>query len=134
MRQTASRSLEKTSSKQLSLSLRSPLVRQLHFWLFRDRNWRWAAVAIVALTSWESFFVQQLLAALLLFTVVFAVVAILAVLFALIVYAVDSALLWSESAGGWIFSVMRHSGPLPAPVRIHRADHAMHRFRRLILS
>ena len=66
----------------------------------KARKWMWAG--LLALAGLQIYFVQELLAALVLFGVVFAMIAIIA----LVLYLVDKA-------GQWSFSwVGQHSQPL----------------------
>ena len=65
----------------------------------RDSKWLWLlGPAAVVLSSLESYLVLQLLSALVLFTVVFAILAALAVGFALLTVALDCAFQWTIAA------------------------------------
>jgi len=83
--------------------------RSFHARLFHDRNWRWAWLIIGVLLSSESFFVRQLLSALLLFTLVFVIAAVLIALFIGIDYGADSFVSWAVTQMRSIHFSMHHS-------------------------
>ncbi len=84
---------------------------------------------IGVLVFFESFVIRQLLSALLLFTVVFVIVAALIVLFIGIDYAADSAVSWVGSQMRSIHFSMHRSVALPARFSTRRADCATRRFK-----
>jgi hypothetical protein len=92
-------------------------VRSFHARLFHGRNWRWAWLIISVLVSSESFFVRQLLSALLLFTVVFVIAAVLIALFIGIDYGADSSVSWAVTQMRSIHFSMHHSVALPLDFR-----------------
>jgi uncharacterized membrane protein len=106
-------------------------VQKRHSWLGHGRNWRWIWLIIGVLLSLKSFFVRQLLSALLLFTVAFVIAAALIALFIEIDYAADSAVSWVESQVRSIHFSMHHSVALPARFSTGGAHCVMRTFKRL---
>lgn len=85
--------------------------------LLRDRRkLKWILAILVTLISFQSYFVRELLSALLLFTVVYVILATLAVVFILIVDALDRGSVWVESLGRSFLSSARHHFTSPARV------------------
>lgn len=94
------------------------------------RNWRLAWVIVFALLiSLRSFFFQQLLAALFLFTVVFVIVAALIALCVGIDYAADSAVSWAGSRVRSIHFFTHHSDVLPDRFSPRGGEGAVRRFK-----
>jgi uncharacterized membrane protein len=92
------------------------------------QNWRLAWVIIFAvLISLRSFFFRQLLAAFLLFTVLFVAVATLIAVFVLIDDGVSSGLGWVESEAYSIHFSMHYSVALPARFSTGGTDCAVRR-------
>ena len=83
-------------------------VHQSPSWMAHGRNWRWASLIIAVLVSLKSFFVWQLLSALLLLTMFFVIVAALIALFIVICDAAGSTVSWAESVVRSIHFSMHH--------------------------
>ena len=82
----------------------------------RRQKWIWGL--LLALASYESYFVRSQLAALFFFTILYAILAVLVVLYILIVDAVYDGFLWAASIGrGRSFHpLLQHHAASPARV------------------
>ena len=80
----------------------------------RKHKWIWGI--LLALASYESYFVRSQLAALFFFTILFAIVAALIALYILMVDAVYNGILWAASIGRSFHPVMQHHTASPARV------------------
>ena len=86
---------------------------------------------LVALASIESYFVRQLLVALLFFTILYIVLAVLVVLYILFVDVLDYGTLWLESLGRSALSSAHHHFISPAKLMSIAKDRAFHRAHKL---
>jgi len=105
------------------------LVTKKTYVLLRDRRKRkWIWVILVAFASVQSYFVRQLLVALLFFAILYVILAVLVVLYILFVDVLDYGTLWLESFGRPVVSLAHHHfaspATLPSPTK-ERALHAM---------
>ncbi len=96
----------------------------------RDRR-KWIWVTLVALASIQSYFVRELLVALFFFTIFYVILAALAVLYILIVDALDCGSVWVESLGRSFLSLVHHHFASPARVPSLPKDRAVHRIQKL---
>lgn len=100
--------------------------------LLRDRRKRkWIWVILVALASIQSYFVRQLLAALLFFTILYVILATLVMLYILFVDALDRGTVWFESLGRSLLSLAHHHFASPAGLPSPTKDQALHRIQKL---
>lgn len=105
-------------------------VRLCLSWLTHGPNGRWALLIIGSLLSLESFFVRELVSALLLFTAVFAVAAMLIALSFGIGYGTDLTISWVGSQVRSIHFAIHHSLALPTQCRTAGSDCTMPSFKR----
>jgi hypothetical protein len=122
---------QKTPASQLSSSPDIHPAPRRHPWLAHGGNWRWGCLIIAVLVSLKSFFVRQLLSALLLFAVVFVIAAALIALFILIDDAADSAVSRAASGVRSIHFPMPHFVALPARVSTGGARCAVRRSKKI---
>lgn len=80
----------------------------------RKQKWIWGI--LLALASYESYFVRAQLAALFFFTILYVIVAALITLYILMVDAVYNGFLWAASIGRSFHPVMQHHAASPARV------------------
>lgn len=100
--------------------------------LLRDRRKRkWIWVILVALASVQSYFVRQLLVALLFFTIVYVILAAVVVLYILFVDVLDYGTLWLESFGHSVLSLAHHHFASPARLPSTTKDQAIHKMHKL---
>lgn len=86
---------------------------------------------LVGLASVESYFVRQLLVALLFFTVLYVIVAVLVVLYVLFVDLLDYGTVWLGSLGRSALSSAHHHFISPAKLMSLAKDRAFHRTHKL---
>jgi hypothetical protein len=85
--------------------------------LLRDhRKLKWVLTILVTCVSFQSYFMRQLLAALFFFTIFYIALATLAVLYILIVEALDCGTAWVASLGRSFVSLAQHYFASPARV------------------
>ena len=80
----------------------------------RKQKWIW--VILLALASYESYFVRALLAALFFFTILYVVLVALAPLYVLMAHALYCGILWTVSVGDSFHSLLQHRVASPARV------------------
>src|SRR5205807_10536448 len=80
------------------------------------RKEKWICGLLLALASYESYFVRSQLAALLFFTILYVILAALVVLYILIVDAVYEGFLWAASIGRSFRPLLQHHAASPARV------------------
>src|SRR5438445_9254107 len=80
----------------------------------RKQKWIW--VILLALASYESYFVRALLAALFFFTILYVVLVALAPLYVLMAHALYCGILWTVSVGDSFPSLLQHRFASPARV------------------
>ena len=80
----------------------------------RKQKWIWGL--LLALASYESYFVRSQLAALFLFTILFVILAVLIMLYILMVDAIYSGFLWVASIRRSFHSLLQHHAASPARV------------------
>jgi hypothetical protein len=95
----------------------------------RKRKWIW--VILVALASIQSYFVRQLLVALLFFTVLYIILAAAVVLYILFVDLLDRGILWLESLGRSLLSLAHHHLASPATLPSPTMERALHGMQKL---
>ena len=96
----------------------------------QNRDWAW--MALVAFALIQSYFVRELLVAFFFFTVFYACLAVLVVLFILVVDALDRGSVWLDSQGRTFLSLVRHylaSRAYMVSLPKHRAVHRIHKLR-----
>jgi hypothetical protein len=129
--ETAVSNIEQVGGWQfLSSAVRHLRARNYRF--LRDRRkqkWIWAI--LIALASYQSYFVRQLVVALFFFTILYAILAALVVLYILMVDALDRVSVSVESLGRSFLSSARHHFALPARVPSLPKDRAVHRIQKL---
>lgn len=81
------------------------------------RELKWILGILVTFVSFQSYFVRELLAAFFFFTMLYVILAVLAVLYILIVDALDCGSVWVESLGRSFLSLVRHHFESPARVQ-----------------
>jgi hypothetical protein len=129
--ETAVTDVEQVGGWQL-LSSAVRYLRPRNYHLLRDRRkqkWIWAI--LIALASYQSYFVRELLVALFFFTILYAILAALVVLYILMVDALDRGSVWVESLGRSFLSSARHHFASPARVPTLPKDRAVHRIPKL---
>ena len=108
------------------------LVEKEIYALLRDRRKRkWIWVSLVALASIQSYFVRQLLVALLLFTILYVILAAVVVLYILFVDVLDYGTLLLESLGHSVLSLAHHHFASPARLPSTTKDQAIHKMHKL---
>jgi hypothetical protein len=80
----------------------------------RKQKWIW--VILLALASYESYFVRALLAALCFFTILYVVLVALPALYILMAHALYCGILWTASVGDSFHSLLQHHVASPARV------------------
>jgi hypothetical protein len=80
----------------------------------RKQKWIWAI--LLALASYESYFVRALLAALFFLSILYVALVALPALFILVAHAFYCGILWTASAGVSFHSLLRHRAASPARV------------------
>ena len=86
---------------------------------------------LVFLVSLQSYFVRELLAALLLFTIVYVILAAAVVLYILFVDVLDLGTLRLESLGHSLLSLAHHHFASPAALPSPLKDRTFHRIQKL---
>lgn len=108
------------------------LVEKKGYVLFRDRRKRkWIWVTLVSLASFQNYFVRELLVALSFFTILYVILAALAVLCILLVDALDCGSVWMESVGRSFLSLAHHHCASPARLPSPTKGRALHRIQKL---
>jgi hypothetical protein len=79
-------------------------------------NHKWIWGMLLALASYESYFVRAQLAALLFFTILYVILAALVALYILTIDAVYNGFLWAASIGRSFHPAMQHHAASPARV------------------
>lgn len=80
----------------------------------RKQKWIWGI--LLALASYESYFVRALLAAFFFLTILYVVLVALPALYILMAHAFYCGILWTASAGGSFHSLQQHRVASPARV------------------
>jgi len=80
------------------------------------RKQKWIGVILLALASYESYFVRALLAALFFFTILYVVLVALTALYILVAHALSCGILWTASVGDSFHSLLQHRVASPARV------------------
>jgi hypothetical protein len=108
------------------------LVEKKAYVLLRDRRKRrWIWVILVTLASIQSYFVRELLVALLFFTVLYVILAAAVVLYILFVDLLDRGILWLESFGRSVVSLAHHHFASPATLPSPTKDRTLHGIQKL---
>ena len=71
------------------------------------RNQKWIWVVLLALASYESYFVRALLAALFFLTILYVVLVALPALYILVAHAFYCVILWTAAVGGGFHSLLQ---------------------------
>lgn len=69
---------------------------------------KWIWVMLLALASYESYFVRALLAALFFFTILYVILVALTALYILVAHALYCGILWTVSVGDSFHSLLQH--------------------------
>lgn len=104
---------------------------ECYFFLNDRRKRKWIWLTLVAFASIQSYFVRELLVALFFFTILYVVLAALAILYILFVDALDCGSVWVESLGRSLLFLARHHFASPARVPSLPKDRAVHRIQKL---
>lgn len=107
---------ERFSVWQLLLSAVWDVSKRSYVLLRDRRKLKWILAILVTFISFQSYFVRELLSALFLFTIVYVILATLAVAYILIVDVLDRGSIWVESIGRSFLSSARHHFASPARV------------------